>query len=478
MQQEDNKPVAQTGHDTPENNSQLIYRFLIYLVLFGLVGWYAITSDFMGLDKVVDDAIQDRLYAIYSPSYPTNARDQSLVVLLNDKTIDTLHQSGFFAANEWPITYNDHANVLSSILKYSPAAVFVDVYFKKERSTDDSYPRMKAKLQNYGTNQHIPILFAGGYSNETLTPFQKKISGDFELVTNGWTLPDSHYPLVDKGTKSAAYRLYELMCLKSNPDRACTSPKSFDTKVMRDMSVVWGSQSPVNVLSGKSCQAELRWYDFINPMSLFGETEKSKCPFQNFIYADQLVEIDKHGTAAEKARLSDAIKHKAIFYGTDFTGLHDTVSSPVQGLLPGVFLHAMALDNLMTWGPDYMKASDSFSDLLSYLAWAITSFVIAGIVAVCRNTWVRVSTLVLLLFVFIAVMTLVFHYEPSNTTSYCLGLLTVLETTERLINHSKKISRFIKEKYVSLIQPVKKRITQYFHAKNSVKNQPSSPSTD
>jgi hypothetical protein len=50
------------------------------------------------------------------------------------------------------------------------------------------------------------------------------------------------------------------------------------------------------------------------------------------------------------------VKDKAIFYGGDFQMVGDRVISPVYDDLPGVYLHAMAYDNLVTFGAAYKRA--------------------------------------------------------------------------------------------------------------------------
>jgi CHASE2 domain-containing sensor protein len=53
--------------------------------------------------------------------------------------------------------------------------------------------------------------------------------------------------------------------------------------------------------------------------------------------------------------LRQLIKDRAIVYGANITGVPDLVTSPVHGLVPGLFTHAMAADNLLTQGRDYWK---------------------------------------------------------------------------------------------------------------------------
>ena len=51
-----------------------------------------------------------------------------------------------------------------------------------------------------------------------------------------------------------------------------------------------------------------------------------------------------------------AIRNKAVFYGAGFDAATDRVISPTYHDLPGVYLHAMAYDNLVSLGKDYKRA--------------------------------------------------------------------------------------------------------------------------
>ncbi|MEL6947928.1 MAG: CHASE2 domain-containing protein [Pseudomonadota bacterium] len=53
--------------------------------------------------------------------------------------------------------------------------------------------------------------------------------------------------------------------------------------------------------------------------------------------------------------LQKAFGGKAIVYGYDIDAANDNFQSPVLGRLPGMIVHAAALDNLMRFGTDYKK---------------------------------------------------------------------------------------------------------------------------
>ena len=56
---------------------------------------------------------------------------------------------------------------------------------------------------------------------------------------------------------------------------------------------------------------------------------------------------------------SEALSGKIVIIGTDIPGYLDRIESPVHGIYPGAFLHAMIVDNLLVKGDDYFKPAET-----------------------------------------------------------------------------------------------------------------------
>ena len=67
-----------------------------------------------------------------------------------------------------------------------------------------------------------------------------------------------------------------------------------------------------------------------------------------------------------------------VLIGTHLLGLDARVQSPVNQRVPGVYLHAMALDNLMRWGEDRVHESPALGRLLGLLNAIVMSMVAGG----------------------------------------------------------------------------------------------------
>jgi hypothetical protein len=78
--------------------------------------------------------------------------------------------------------------------------------------------------------------------------------------------------------------------------------------------------------------------------------DKLRCPYTRTISVGHLL-----GSTGDPD-VQDALAGRAVFYGAAFQLTGDRVLSPVFDELPGVYLHAMAYDNLVTFGHNYKRA--------------------------------------------------------------------------------------------------------------------------
>lgn len=87
--------------------------------------------------------------------------------------------------------------------------------------------------------------------------------------------------------------------------------------------------------------------------------------------------------------LPSELVHKLLHNRLVLVGIKDVagadwILSPVHGNVPGVFLHAMALDNLIRWGPNYRQISGGLFDKSDFIETGLLWFLlILGTVGVC-----------------------------------------------------------------------------------------------
>lgn len=280
--------------------------------------------------------------------YGTEGRDQVSVAVIDEDTLHTLQAP-------WPWKYGDHARVLGALLAYKPKAVVVDFLFVDSRP-DDTLPDLVEEIRRY-RQAGVPLYFEGGIN----LPFGEAALRS-ELAATGVPILDPTIP-----TNSGVARQYNVTghCFDVKPDADGTCP-SLALHVYRDvypqnplekldglMELVWGTKTaPENLKwmhpkdadgNAQSCDVEAgllrRWY-----LAFFDTgAVKSPCPYNAQIPVEALL------SGAEDEDVTRLATGRVIFYGGALQGAQDRWYTPVNGLIPGVFVHAMAMDNLVTF---------------------------------------------------------------------------------------------------------------------------------
>lgn len=411
-------------------------------LFFAALGAALIAFDPFGVGNDTENAWQDVLYRLLAPLYDSTARDDILVVLVTEETTTHLYEEGYFRANEWPLTYADQGRLISDILAWKPRALFVDINFRIERSTDDSFDTLARRLSRQTDDEpRIPILWARDNASDPLLPFQQKLNALGAFSINGWRGVDG-YPLAVEDLHTVAVDLYRLACAPESPLAGCAT-RWQDTFNIHDrpMSVIWGNRVPTlpipSLISETRCTPmensgwDLAWRAaqslWLGLFRLDNDHLLQSCPYHAVIYADQLIALKRYGTPEQQAAFAERLQDRILMYATDLIGLHDVVQSPAHGELPGVMYHAMALDNLMTLGSGYIRAVDGETD--NILAWLVLAwvFVLCQRFGLDAKTTFLVCTLMLVGSSIVQVIWL--RLEPSNA----IGLLGFVAGIQILI---------------------------------------------
>lgn len=358
---------------------------------------------------------------ILSPFYSTAQRDKIVVVTIDERgpngelllPLDENCADAGRCSRVWPITFSEHAALLRSIVgpdpKGAPKAIFVDILFNNAHNKDDTFAELYPFAVRGGACRGCPpVLFATespAYGAPSL--FETGL-GDLPASPDAvaditWRGDD--YPMFVQpdgaGTRprvTAAVALYRMVAEDRNFGAAGDSP----------MAVQWGYQPrrgatyfPANgfgplrcpradnlaararvivdvviagVLSSRDAAAKKRW------------SQMQPCAFHAHIDAADLLPAN----AESEFRFRDTLRGAIVLIGSNIPGIPDVVESPVHGALPGVFYHAMALDNLMTFKADYYRVASEVSvPFLGSIAW--TSLVEAALVALGIGLAVAVS---------------------------------------------------------------------------------------
>ncbi|MBI3677324.1 MAG: CHASE2 domain-containing protein [Proteobacteria bacterium] len=329
-------------------HKQRVPFWFVFALLFVLASYQIVMNPF-GFSDLTQRYTQDvsELLITGPYLYPRTGHEKVSVALISENTLH-LTDTG------WPWKYGKHAIALDALLALQPKAVVVDFLFVDQRKDDGTLPDLLEEIDRY-KKQGVPLYFEFANdvpdgANAVLPQLAKKNVTFLDptiLVNHGIV---RQYPIEGKcfangkvgGTcPSLALRVYEDLYHK----KPRVSPEGL-------MELVWGTRSdPINAKwmhltdeKGRlrSCELNLGFWRRIFLAFFDTDAVKSRCPYSSIIPVESLMRGDNDADVAHLA------KDRIVFYGGGLEGAQDKSFTPVNGLQSNVFVHAMAMDNLIT----------------------------------------------------------------------------------------------------------------------------------
>ncbi len=280
--------------------------------------------------------------------YGSGGHEQISAAIIDEETLHTLDMP-------WPWSYGAHARALDALLAYHPKAVVVDFLFVDTRP-DPTLPQLVEEIRRY-RKAHVPIYFEGGIH----LPY-----GEFPLRPE---LAKTGVPILDPSilVYNGVARQYPATgaCFNQTPGTSGLCD-SLAVKVFKDVfpqyhlaplngliELVWGTRTdPTNAKwmhitdeSGAhySCNNDMNFLRRIYLAFFDTGAVLAHCPYTGVIPVVSLMQ------GAQDDDVTKLATNRVVFYGASLEGAQDKSYTPVNGLLPNVFVHAMALDNLVTF---------------------------------------------------------------------------------------------------------------------------------
>lgn len=323
--------------------------------------------------------------------YGTSHRDDITVLLIDDVSLEK-------AGITWPAPYAYQARLLRAIGRHDPKAVFVDIYFKDNRKAADIGLLVREICALKARGVHV---YLGATQDKkmqfTLRPELEEKAGECfkkvalyftpdEVDKTAWSYPVSPYKQAEgsgRVVNTAAVEMYN--GLSKTPLALKDSGSS--------LAITWGAREAEHGIawtgpaedsdSMKSyCRSAQTWREMV-PGGLRGllmdHHEKPICVFHETLLAQDLAT----NSDEEEKTVHNRIHGKTVMVGGAFAESRDYIVTPLHGRIPGVYLHAMALDNLLTYGENYREEVNlhfvpdaSHAKLFGFLISAIVLIVI------------------------------------------------------------------------------------------------------
>jgi hypothetical protein len=393
--------------------------------MLGVVAVFVFTVfDPLEFESVTKHHSAKIFYKIYAASYPTTMRDSISVVFLDDLTLEKE-----FKGETWPPSHKVHGAILAAILSYQPAAVLIDMFFF-HTSADDYFNNTTAVIDDY-EKAGVPLFVdAAGTGTGAHRIGRPEIDGlafkdKLRLVSAELAGEPGQPPLYplhrdSNNYEPAALALYRAVCSgkKSQNERATPSNDSLrqirdrakchditDNESTEDMDLVWGLEPAsincqrANITSeslGLACEdfyfnmpgraIQLLWEAQVP--ALHRPTDPMPIAYHAEIATADLLRGENH------QKLARWLNGKLIIYSSQVAPRKDFVLSPVHGSIDGAFIHAMALDNLLTFGDEYIHHGPwgRFQKDWTEFQPAVLMLFATGLIALRRHRLVRANS--------------------------------------------------------------------------------------
>ncbi len=364
-----------------------IQRDTLILIATALVQaalWFAVLRiDPFGMSSSADRASEEIFLRLYPTIYGASARDQISVVLVDQDNLVAKDNAGKplwpRESNTWPIKFDEHIDLIRTILKAQPKALFVDFLYDSDLD-DKRGERQFRELLGELPNNGPPIVFATmapdpspliePLKSLTRDPQQaKRLRARVMQTSVEHFSEQNHYEVLGPtGLPQGSGALWEL----------AAPAQQRIVRTQREMLLVWG-----NTIKASANPADVSWCApiFDEPESrLRGFVETVRIGLTGKIAGDRPGDEPKGWNQLQPCLYHDAIlagdlyqpggasslRGKYVFLGVKGNTSNDTVVSPVHGQVPGIFYHAMAFDNLLTYQGRYLHASQ-WVEVLQFL---------------------------------------------------------------------------------------------------------------
>lgn len=321
--------------------------------------------DPFGLASSSDSASERWLNRMFSSYYDAAGQREIAVVLIDDAYLQRNH-------TYWPMPYDEQSKLFKRLLGFAPKAVFADLMYSHDHSAGDPQKgsQLLANVFERFERRGIALFLAntGQVRDEDGQANTIKTLADVSTAAVvAWNGFDERYPLaVDTpvgALETPAMALYRQFC-KTHICNA-VPVDTLGALAAPPIAVQWGLTLPPeqsSVAKATRCSTSGSFVsEFWKQLSravfwkLNDGDERPVCRYTLTLTASDLEVTDEN----DRALIGRLLAGRLVLVGANITSAGDLTESPVNGQIPGVYLHAMALDNLITKGMDYDRDPES-----------------------------------------------------------------------------------------------------------------------
>lgn len=318
-----------------------LLRYILFVPGLTFLMWVFLNSTLFGISERADKYLQDLFNTYLATSvYPDDHQQDTAVLLLTDEVVDSVLQG------QWPAPYSFHASILDDLLVHRPRAVFIDFFWMNQHKPGAGY--LVSVLLQY-RDAEVPVYLAVP-RDDWLEARWPELVGLVHPVSPHVVLDPADYLVRSysqqvNGVRSAAFAIAEDEFGISAAHRG-------------PLEVFWGTAD--NPRNQAWMQAEGEPTNNLIGTLLHGfESVSTPIPYSTTVLVRDLLNPVAETEDEALRALDEHLQDRIIIYGASLSGIQDMVFTPTRAILPGVYYHAMAMDNLLTWGDGFKAAVPS-----------------------------------------------------------------------------------------------------------------------
>lgn len=372
-------------HTRTTEYRELLTRFVLRLLGTALVLMYF--GPFWSRDSLLPYAVESAA-SPFNQVYPANSQDEIAVVLVDDGDLTQMKKT-------WPLPYPYWAQALQRIACSGARIVFFDLLLGDEDkflSTEDGLslasldmrlargPLTPTECGGRSEATHaLPVYYA--FSKDPTKWLAGLVSDDRKLPVT-WAGVQADYPVTvtdfGRSHASVAAELFRVRCMDKNGPQplGCALPLSRDEQLQR-MLPRWTQRIPIAqtaILDVTTCRVEVPNHfpaallQFIRQLFSGPQMAKGCKPFATVNLSRLLQDFD--------GSIAAVLKDRIVLVGADVTAASDVVNIPSYNQLPGVYIHATALENLLSLGQNFDRIEEDTVRAWAFLAILLTVFLV------------------------------------------------------------------------------------------------------
>ncbi len=345
------------------------------------------------------------LYPRLAPeAKPTPGSRPRVVVMLVDD--DALALRGA----RWPVPVDFHAQLLGELAVLKPRAVMLDFLLIDRASQSATCALLQAaqSLHEAGTATYVAVTRSDDLSNldagdcragsgpaldaaHVLTPVSVRLQIDTTDFVN------RRYPFEDRlpkdapgsGVSSAAVRMF---CDSTKDSATCVDRLTRERSVDAGFELAWSPEG--DPFNQRWSEARCDQVPSVTQAVLFKKPlpRETQCPPVATLFASALLSPTEDASfGLRNEELFNLMEGSFVFVGGNFRGGGDLMTTPLHTRLPGVYYHAVALDNLLAFDGHPKIRKEFRSRRLGYYVFDLMVLWVLAAIFLKRQSWISVG---------------------------------------------------------------------------------------